>query len=231
MPRRERSGPFRDGVGQCLTCGGKCDPRSKVCRDCRSNRASQVCPGCLVEKERAEFRTPKGNRRTYCTPCERNWHRQRRYFVKYGVTMDQYEALLAEQGGGCAICGSPTSGSEVRPHLAIDHDHETGAAQCRCRIPTKQRCELMQYDVDHSGDHWPVLGGRGIPRVQVERDGHGGYNVTAGADGFPVAVHVRPVGTLEIPPETLKLLGGPFSPEYVDDLLHALEQARRIAES
>ena len=129
MPRRDRSGPFRDGVGQCLTCGGKCDLRSKVCRDCRSNRASQVCPGCLVEKERAEFRTPKGNRRTYCTPCERNWHRQRRYLVKYGVTMDQYEALLAEQGGGCAICGSPTSGSEVRPHLAIDHDHETGAVR------------------------------------------------------------------------------------------------------
>lgn len=89
----------------------------------------------------------------------------------------------------------------------------------------------MKHDVDHTGDHWPVLGGRGIPRVQVERDGHGGYTVTAGADGFPVAVYVRPVGTLEIPPETLKLLGGPFSPAYVDDLLHALEQARRIAES
>lgn len=90
----------------------------------------------------------------------------------------------------------------------------------------------MRYDVDHSGDHWPIIEGKDVPTVRVEKDGGGGYLVTAGADeGFPISVHVRPVGTLEIPAETLKLLHGPFVPEYVDDFMHALEMAKRIAES
>lgn len=90
----------------------------------------------------------------------------------------------------------------------------------------------MRYDVDHSGDHWPVLGPFPIPCVTVTADGQGGYTVTSSADGtFPVTVLVRPVGTLELAPDTAALLAGPFSSAYVNDLLHALEQARRIAES
>lgn len=90
----------------------------------------------------------------------------------------------------------------------------------------------MRHDVDHSGDHWPVIAGKDAPCVHVEKDDQGGYVVTAGADeGFPISVSVRPVGTLEIPAETLALLSGVFAPEYVDDFMHALEMAKRIAES
>lgn len=41
----------------------------------------------------------------------------------YGMTMDEYDEMLAAQGGGCAICGGqcPTG-----RRLAVDHDHETG---------------------------------------------------------------------------------------------------------
>lgn len=90
----------------------------------------------------------------------------------------------------------------------------------------------MKHDVDHTGDHWPVISCKDIPCVRVDKDSEGGYLVTAGADeGFPISVSVRPVGTLEIPAETLELLHGPFAPEYVDDFMHALEMAKRIAES
>jgi hypothetical protein len=50
----------------------------------------------------------------------------------YGITFADYERMLAEQGGGCAICGSKTSkaiirGKEVLFH--VDHDHETGVVR------------------------------------------------------------------------------------------------------
>ncbi len=90
----------------------------------------------------------------------------------------------------------------------------------------------MTHSIDHSGHYWPILGGRGIPCVRVKADPEmqGGWVVTAGEE-FPVTVLVRPVGTLELAPDTASLLSGLFSADYVDDLLHALEQARRIAES
>ena len=38
------------------------------------------------------------------------------------VTDDEYEGMLAEQGGVCAICGNPP---KVK-RLHVDHDHATG---------------------------------------------------------------------------------------------------------
>lgn len=42
---------------------------------------------------------------------------------RYGIGVEEYNALLAHQHGGCAICGKrPTK----RTRLAVDHDHESG---------------------------------------------------------------------------------------------------------
>ena len=43
---------------------------------------------------------------------------------RLGITGARYDAMLAAQGGVCAICGCPPSGK--RRHLAVDHDHVTG---------------------------------------------------------------------------------------------------------
>jgi hypothetical protein len=55
----------------------------------------------------------------------REWNLQK----KFGLTSAEYDAMLAAQGGVCAICG----GKETHVHksgklkdLAVDHDHETG---------------------------------------------------------------------------------------------------------
>lgn len=42
---------------------------------------------------------------------------------KFGITHEQYQAMLTEQKGVCAICGKPPRGRR----LAVDHDHKTGA--------------------------------------------------------------------------------------------------------
>jgi hypothetical protein len=47
----------------------------------------------------------------------------------YGIGLPEYEAMLAAQGGVCAICRQPETararGGGPRP-LSVDHDHETG---------------------------------------------------------------------------------------------------------
>ena len=51
---------------------------------------------------------------------------------KYGMTIEQYDAMLETQGGGCSICGRPP---RVDISLHVDHDHSTGRVRgilCFC---------------------------------------------------------------------------------------------------
>ena len=45
-----------------------------------------------------------------------------RLMRKFGITLEQYNQMLAEQGGTCAICHAVPG---LR-RLAVDHDHATG---------------------------------------------------------------------------------------------------------
>lgn len=48
----------------------------------------------------------------------------------YGLTPEQYEAMLRSQGGVCAICGEAPSGRHTRDRrLVVDHCHGTGATR------------------------------------------------------------------------------------------------------
>src|SRR5580700_4568805 len=47
---------------------------------------------------------------------------------KFGLSKESYEAMLARQSGGCAICGSSMPGTRNGKPLvrfSVDHDHET----------------------------------------------------------------------------------------------------------
>lgn len=63
----------------------------------------------------------------------------------FGITIEQYDAMLAEQGGGCAICGRRPSETIS---LHVDHDHETG----RIRGLLCFRCNNSLGDLDDSQD-------------------------------------------------------------------------------
>lgn len=52
--------------------------------------------------------------------------RRHRLRTAYGITLDQYAAMLVEQRGGCAICRQTCPTGQ---HLAVDHDHKTGAVR------------------------------------------------------------------------------------------------------
>lgn len=57
---------------------------------------------------------------------------ERRLMGTYGLLEGQYAAILAKQGGVCAICGKKPG----RNRLVVDHDHETkrvrGLLHARC---------------------------------------------------------------------------------------------------
>jgi hypothetical protein len=43
----------------------------------------------------------------------------------FGITIEEYDKILAEQDGRCAICGSTDPG-KGKTRFSVDHDHKTG---------------------------------------------------------------------------------------------------------
>ena len=44
----------------------------------------------------------------------------------YGITIEQYNNILEQQNGGCAICGSKSALIKSHQRLHVDHCHSTG---------------------------------------------------------------------------------------------------------
>jgi Recombination endonuclease VII len=110
-------------------------PRSRHVLDRIVPEGHKWCPDCDTVKSVDEFpRTSatRTGRHTYCLPCHnargrasldkvggsRTYHLKRRY----GIFADDADAMLAAQGGVCAIC-------RVAPAVHVDHDHATGAVR------------------------------------------------------------------------------------------------------
>ena len=116
-----------------------------------ATRESKRCPSCVVDKVRSEFSIRqsgprKGHLSGYCKSCavEKNRlcaqrdpslyervERPSKLKSLYGITVEDYDRMLAEQRGGCAICGSADAKHRkyTRAKVAafsVDHDHTTG---------------------------------------------------------------------------------------------------------
>lgn len=80
--------------------------------------------------ENVTWLAPVSKRDYYSRDERAAYEREWRFKRKFGITVQDYERMLAEQGGGCAICKR----SETFKHrksgklrdLAVDHDHESG---------------------------------------------------------------------------------------------------------
>lgn len=105
-------------------------------------RTEKRCPHCRETKPIAEFIRPRaGTPSDYCHPCrqakrrreyERSGGRDEPYrqVLKrdYGMTLADYNAILARQAHRCAICRRPEAvmQGDQRRRLSVDHDHVTG---------------------------------------------------------------------------------------------------------
>lgn len=56
----------------------------------------------------------------------------------YGITQEDYDAMVIAQGDRCAICGTIEKGGNSKKYWHVDHNHETGRVRgllChRCNV-------------------------------------------------------------------------------------------------
>jgi len=93
--------------------------------------AKLTCKKCQEDKPRPDFYTRNtgrihsytckdclivGMQARYCPAKKRNDNLIR----NYGITVDDYNKMLEEQGGRCVIC------TDDNVPLAVDHNHDTG---------------------------------------------------------------------------------------------------------
>lgn len=122
-------------------------------------RGPKVCRNCKVTKGPEEFPRDRGHRHgrsSMCLPCaaahttyyrglvdpdvfrhrrtaefgrNRETYRNQQLRKNFGITLDDYRAMLTEQQGLCRICNQAET--KIRAGrliaLAVDHDHVTGA--------------------------------------------------------------------------------------------------------
>lgn len=122
------------------------DGLSDVCRDCHSSsaRAWQAAnPERVKEIDRRKYRKAKaaGTLKSSYNP-ERE--RRKALVRRYGITIEQYEAMVADQGGVCCLC----DGAPGKRPLSVDHDHATGKVRGLLCTP----CNVALHAVERTTD-------------------------------------------------------------------------------
>jgi hypothetical protein len=113
-----RAAGMRDGRrSDCKDCN-LAAKRARVALDPQANR-DRVKRWQLENRERY-----RAKQREYVESGRKAaWDRKSYLRRKYGITLEQYDEMLAAQGGACAICKKPRPEERT---LHVDHDHLTG---------------------------------------------------------------------------------------------------------
>lgn len=131
----------------------------------------QICRNCKRKLPLTEFPRLATMRLGVRTTCKKCYSEKSMAWVdgnpdkalnshllrQFGITLEQYNVLLAEQGGVCAICGEPPriystpggrrrQGRQVRPRLVVDHDHVTGTVRGLLCVPCNRGIGFLKDD-------------------------------------------------------------------------------------
>jgi hypothetical protein len=91
-------------------------PRTRPCIHCGTDTPTRpgkpVCDDCRADKR---------------DPLRAKARERRRTLKAYGITQQQYDTMLAEQQGRCAVCARNNPGHTQ--HWAVDHCHKTGVVR------------------------------------------------------------------------------------------------------
>lgn len=114
--------------------------RQRHCAELRKQETpgTKLCPKCerilpLDNFWKSCNKEARKGRSTYCSECLKKYNTERyasgvgrnsRLERLYGMTLEQYDEMLAKQDGCCALCGSDTPKRGER--FIVDHCHKTG---------------------------------------------------------------------------------------------------------
>ncbi len=116
----------------CTTCKAKKDGSEFHKRASAKDGLTPRCKACtLADCARYRASDPDRQKRRYWKDPEkyraysRRWHHANPGH-KYGLSKEEYDALLKEHDGVCAICKRPPDGvGRNGKRLSVDHDHRT----------------------------------------------------------------------------------------------------------
>jgi hypothetical protein len=125
-------------ASHCMSCKNAGTNKTKARVRADIERQRKICPLCGIEKSFEEFNVKINNadeRTTLCKTCMviirrkayeepgyKNKVREASYQKKYGISILDFNKMLAAQGDGCAICGNRSSGKRK---LSVDHAHDS----------------------------------------------------------------------------------------------------------
>lgn len=155
FPIRSDTGKHR---GVCYDCK-RAQDRDRHASGPKSIRAQnqalkkdglKICGMCKKIKPLDEFHKSRAAKGSYCKPCLKEWTKtpagkratrdsQLRYH--HGISLDDYERMLAAQGGVCANDGCGRSNAGREGDFIVDHDHQRG-----CH-PDKGSCDTCRRDL------------------------------------------------------------------------------------
>jgi len=120
--------------GLCASCFRKTPTAWKRRAKCHPDRPHQARGLCLTCYNKSQSQS------------RQKWERVR---WNFGLTKEQYEAILARQGGVCAICQRPETktwrGGKKVKHLSVDHRHGT-------TLVRGLLCHKCNLGIGHLGD-------------------------------------------------------------------------------
>lgn len=118
---------------QCLVCGKQYQPYRDNQRSCSRacyRRLPDVVEKVRVHHAQEHIKERKNAARRVGTAVDPKYRRDinlRNLLRKYGLTMEEWQAMVNRQDNRCMICGDPPDPNGVRAssRLHVDHDHVT----------------------------------------------------------------------------------------------------------
>lgn len=94
------------------------------CKDCTNRRnRERYYPKQSEETTERKRQASREWRRNLPDHVRREMDRRSNLKQQYGITLEEYNYMVADQDGRCALCQVPFS-AKAKPH--VDHDHSTG---------------------------------------------------------------------------------------------------------